>query len=406
MIPMSYKTHTFLATWLLLAAIFFSDAALAPSCAQGVPPTRPAAVPATPAPVAAPAHIASAPATPAPARATPAVATPARAAPAPATSSAVPALLAPIKFNKTDYADLAVFGKKQGFTASWTKTPDTLQLTLKKPGMKLDFTSEHIDFFANGLRVFAGAAIRAYQNSLWMSRVDIDNLLAPIAAPDPARRPVPGLRVIAIDPGHGGDDNGTTNPRLKINEKTCTLDTANRLKTLLEQRGYKVVMTRTLDKYVGLAERPAIATQARADLLVSIHYNAVENPGDAQRIAGVEVYRFTPRNQPPIRRAQPTPADKMANPADASAYWNALAAFQMHRALLAALKVPDRGLRHDKFAVLRLSPIPAILVEPGFLTNDTEARKIMTPAYRQKIAEAIAAGIQAYAAALDTPPKP
>ena len=356
------------ATLLIIAALAVT--ALAP--AQGVSPTRPtpAAKPAT-SPAAAQTIAASSP------------------APAP-------------KFNKNAYLDLVTYGKTLGFTASWTKTPDTTQLTLKKPGMKLDFTNDHIEFFANSQRIFAGTPIHAYQNTLWISRIDADNLLTPIAAPASIKRPIPNLRVIAIDAGHGGIDKGTANPRLKVDEKTYTLDTANRLKILLEQKGYKVVLTRTQDKQVELGDRPAIAAKFGADLLVSIHYNAIQNYDEAQRITGVEVYRFTPRNQPPLKRANPSNEDRLANPADASNYWSALVAFQVHRALLASLRVPDRGLKHDKLAVLRLATMPAILVEPGFLTNDPEARKIMTPAYRQKIAEALAAGIQAYADALAT----
>jgi len=389
------------ATLLLIAALSLIAAPLA--SAQGVAPTRPA-------PAATTSSTNSPATTPRAAPATrPPATTPAR-SPAPAPAPAPAAAPAAPKFNKSAYIDLVAYGKTLGFTASWTKTPDATQLTLKKPGMKLDFTNDHIEFFANAQRIFAGTPIRAYQNTLWISRVDADALLAPIAAPatltapaaPAAARPIPNLRVIAIDAGHGGNDKGTANPRLKVDEKTFTLDTANRLKILLEQKGYKVILTRPQDKLVELGDRPAIAAKFGADLLVSIHYNAIENYNEAQTISGVEVYRFTPRNQPPLKRANPSNDDRKANPSDANACWNTLAAFQMHRALLAALRVPDRGLKHEKYAVLRLATMPAILVEPGFLTNDAEAKKIMTPAYRQKIAEAMAAGIQAYADTLAT----
>ena len=362
------KTATLLPQTLAIG-IFLLLADAPPASAQGVAPTRPAAATNTTA------------TTPAPAT---------------APKSSKPATAA--KFIKSNSIDLVTYAKNLGFTATWTKTPDTTQLTLKKPGMKLDFTSEHIDFYANGQRIFAGAPIHAYQNSLWISRIDADNLLTPIAAPAAIKSPIPALRVIAIDAGHGGKDKGTTNPRLKVDEKTFTLDTANRLKTLLEQKGYKVILTRLQDKQVDLGDRPDIAAKFKADLLVSIHYNAIENYSEAQTVTGVEVIRFTPRNQPPLfKRANPGNEDRLPNPADANGNWSALAAFQVHRALLSNLKISDRGLKHDKLAVLRLATMPAILVEPGFLTNDAEAKKIATAAYRQEIAKAIAAGIQAYA---------
>ncbi len=77
-------------------------------------------------------------------------------------------------------------------------------------------------------------------------------------------------------------------------------------------------------------------------------------------------------------------------------------AYTIQRRLLQELKLDDRGFKHDRLAVLRLVTCPAVLIEGGFLSNTTEARRIATPAYRQQLAEAIANGLTAYANQLES----
>lgn len=297
-----------------------------------------------------------------------------------------------VKLDGIEYIDLVRLAKSLGLSPTWLKAAE--RLYLKKSGMQIEVNGDSKELSVNGVRVFAGSAIRSYKRSLWISRRDADALFTPLVEQGKGRKSVPLLKTIVIDPGHGGNDAGTVNARLKLYEKTFTLDTAVRLKKLLEQQGYKVVMTRTTDKFVELGDRPEIAAKVKADLFVSVHFNSAEN------VTGIETYRFTPRYQQPLRRDKARPEDAMENPGDANTYWSSIAAFKMQQALLGDLKASDRGFKHDKLAVLRLAPCPAILVEPGFLSSDAEARKIATPAYRQKIAEAISDGIKDYAVTL------
>jgi N-acetylmuramoyl-L-alanine amidase len=81
-------------------------------------------------------------------------------------------------------------------------------------------------------------------------------------------------------------------------------------------------------------------------------------------------------------------------------HWNTAASYAMHRELIENLKVSDRGLKRARWKVLVLAPCPATYVEAGYLSNDGEARKVATPAYRQKLAEGISSGVKAYAATL------
>jgi N-acetylmuramoyl-L-alanine amidase len=82
-------------------------------------------------------------------------------------------------------------------------------------------------------------------------------------------------------------------------------------------------------------------------------------------------------------------------------HWSMVLAQPLHRALLADLKASDRGKKLMHLKALRPLRCPGVLVECGFLTSDVEVRKIATPAYRQKIAEALLAGIRDYAATLE-----
>ncbi|HTO04083.1 MAG TPA: N-acetylmuramoyl-L-alanine amidase, partial [Opitutus sp.] len=208
-------------------------------------------------------------------------------------------------------------------------------------------------------------------------------------------------KVIAIDAGHGGIDHGTENRRLQFKEKTFTLDVATRLKTLLEQQDYTVVLTRTKDVTLDKPMRVVLANRAGADLFVSIHFNSLANDRVTR---GTEVFTFAPQHQRSTNSWSPFEADdtewEMA-PGNEFDAWNSLLAHSIHRELLSGLKTFDRGKKIAHLGVLRGLKCPGVLVESGFLSNDEEAARIATPAYRQEIAVALAAGINAYADQID-----
>jgi N-acetylmuramoyl-L-alanine amidase len=318
------------------------------------------------------------------------------------TTSAVAAsresLWSTVSIGKIDYVDASAFATRLGLNFSWLEEGKRFQL--KSAVGRLDFTVDSRESTINAQRVFLGDAVRQYKGRPHFSRIDVERLLTPIAQPGWSGTRVPALHTIVIDPGHGGEDIGTFNDHVKVVEKQATLDTALRLKQLLEADGYRVALTRTDDRKLELLERPLFALQEKADLFLSIHYNAVEKEAQQQSVSGVEVYVMTPQYQLSADLERDNQVD-VFNPGNAYDHWNAVLGYAMHRELLRDLKVPDRGLKRGRRAVLRLAPCPAVLVESGYLTQDAEARKIATPAYRQKIAEAIADGVRAYAAILD-----
>jgi N-acetylmuramoyl-L-alanine amidase len=303
-----------------------------------------------------------------------------------------------VKIDGVEYVEISDLVKRFGWQSRWVKLNERVQL--KNSTTKLEISADSREIAVNGLRVLMGSSARWSKKKLCIARIDADKLVIPILRPGYEQTSVPDLKVIAIDPGHGGVDFGMLNEHLKLNEKGFALDTSLRLKKLLEAQGYRVVMTRTDDRKVELSDRPALAAKAGADLFLSIHYNA-EGPAKVQNVTGTEVYRFTPRYQIPVNRAESEEDDDVESAADKWGHWSSVLGFTMQQTLLGKLGSVDRGFKHRKLAVLRHATCPAILIEAGFLSNDAEAKKIATPAYRQQIAEAMAAGVEAYGALLE-----
>ena len=306
--------------------------------------------------------------------------------------------------------DAVALGRSFGLRASWTE-PDK-RVVLQNATTCVEFEVNQRDVVFDGRHVFMGNPTVCRRHSAWISWIDAEKLLVPLLRLG-IDRPPP-VHTIVIDPGHGIPDNGAENKSLGLKERVLTLDTAFRLKKILEARGYKVVLTRRTDQAISpekkpdLRRRDQIAVEVAADLFISIHFNSAgqyvagENIG---AVHGVETYRFTPRHQIPLGRAVHKPEDDDINPGNKNDALNTLLGYCIQRSVLGEQASFDRGLRHNNLAVLRLAPCPAVLVEGGYLTNDTEARKLATPAYRQQLAEAIADGVRAYAN-LGSPPAP
>ena len=217
-----------------------------------------------------------------------------------------------------------------------------------------------------------------------------------------------GISRIVIDPGHGGHDPGAQTRGL--NEADLVLDVALRLQQLLlKASGFEVVLTRDTDVFIPLEERTAIANRAGADLFLSIHANASRNA----KARGVETYFLnfasnpdaeavaarensasgqTMHNLPDIVKAI-----TLNNKLDESRDFATLVQRAMIDKLSASNKrIRDLGVRQAPFVVLIGAGMPSILAEISFLTHQQEGKLLKTPAYRQKIAEALFAGVQEY----------
>lgn len=301
-----------------------------------------------------------------------------------------------VRIGGVEYTPITEWAPQFGLRTEWNPVEKSVVLANQSVRLAMEADSRQCELL--GVRLFLGEAVRVHKGAPHLSRIDAERLLAPILRPGIGQARIPRLRTIVIDAGHGGRDTGKVNERLRAQEKDYTLDTAYRAKKLLERDGYRVVLTRSDDRFVELPERAAIAERVDADLFISIHFNSVEN--GAARVTGIETYTMTPQHQLSSDRA-PDQFVTVPNPGNIQDPWNSLLGFQMHRQVLRELKASDRGMKRGRLAVLRLAACPAVLVEGGYLSHEAEARRIMTPQYRQTLAEGIAGGVRSYAIALE-----
>jgi N-acetylmuramoyl-L-alanine amidase len=240
----------------------------------------------------------------------------------------------------------------------------------------------------NGCRFHLGFAPTATNGVPYIHTLDAEKNLGPLLQ---VNRPIPrGRGIVVLDPGHGGPEVGTKSTLGSQFEKQFTLDWAQRLKPLLEARGWRVVLTRTTDKGVELPERVLIAEQHQADLFISLHLNSA-----GAGASGLETYCLTPAGMPSTLTRNYSDPVNIALPGNAQDYENMHLAMRVHRSLLQTAGMPDRGVQRARFmAVLKTQRRPAILIEGGYLSDRNEARLLASGDYRQKLALAVAKALE------------
>lgn len=298
---------------------------------------------------------------------------------------------AKLTVNGVSYYSLKELASKLKLNLSWN--PQREEGLLTGPNTQLSFLNKKRYVFINDVQVWLGLPLLMNGNELYVSEDDFSKAIAPIIVPYNYSMP-PKLFHIVIDPGHGGNDQGTSSKQFNIHEKDLVLDVSHRLMKELQQNGYKVTLTRTKDQYVALKDRPDFANNVKADLFVSIHFNSVENGKNT--VQGIETYILTLENHPSTSSHLSSSLDNVNWPGNKNDPWNALLGYCIQSNLTNNLQTVDRGLRRSRFAVLKTLNCPGVLVESGFLSHPEESQKINSPTYRQKIAQSIAAGIFAY----------
>lgn len=186
-----------------------------------------------------------------------------------------------------------------------------------------------------------------------------------------------GVTKIVLDAGHGLPDSGAVNKNFGWRESNIALAITQELSRQLKGAGYDVKNTRNThtdtpapdNKSRDLSQRAAIANAFGADIFISIHLNGAINP----EASGFECWRQTGK------------ASKLADAVYASVKTNMSDSFKM------------RGVKTGNFAVLRGTHMPSVLIECGFITNDTEAYLLNTPSFQKRLSEAIKYGVEAYA---------
>lgn len=181
-------------------------------------------------------------------------------------------------------------------------------------------------------------------------------------------------KLIVLDAGHGGTDSGAVGylNGKEILEKNLTLEITYKVKERLEERGYRVSMTRTGDTLPSLTERPEQANAENAAVFVSIHINSVDNVPTAN---GTEIYYAESNNG----YAYGVNSQTLAN--------------NILTRMLYYMNSTNRGVKTAEHAVTKRCNMPATLVEIGFITNPTEIYNMTTEEYQYKAAQGIAEGI-------------
>jgi N-acetylmuramoyl-L-alanine amidase len=213
-----------------------------------------------------------------------------------------------------------------------------------------------------------------------------------------------GLRIVAIDPGHGGDDNGAHGAGGAV-EKDLTLQVARRLKAAIESRiGLRVLLTREGDEAVPIDRRTALANNNKADLLISLHANASLRPSSrgAQVLSlGLDDYKDRARGLP-VSLPVPVVGGGMrlidAMPWDLAQIPHASQSGALSRIIVQHLTEHHVALyaRSNDQAPLRVlvgANMPAVLVEMGFLSNAEDERALTSGDVAGAIVEALIASI-------------
>jgi len=217
------------------------------------------------------------------------------------------------------------------------------------------------------------------------------------------------VRRIVIDPGHGGNQPGAISST-GLAEKDVTLDIALRLRRLMKQSSFEVLLTRETDQTVTLADRVAFANSRKADLFVSIHINSLQ----PRSIRPLETYYVGASNDPQV--LQLASLENRQSGYSLSEYRQLLEKVYLDvrrnesRALATTVeaelyrslkplnpKLDDRGVKMAPFAVLVGTQMPAVLAEVSSVSNDEDDKLLRDDQYKEKIAVSLFEGICRYA---------
>src|SRR5881397_1264395 len=293
-----------------------------------------------------------------------------------------------IKVSGHDYLSVDNISRFYGLPAGIAASGEKIRFeTVKNP---LEFVSGSREAMINGARSWLCFPLLEQDGKFLVSRTDVAKTIEPLVRPH--RVPNVGkVQTVVLDPGHGGYDRGQVS-RYGY-EKDFALDVARKLRPLLQAKGLRVIITREGDYFVPLEVRAQIANAARNSIFVSIHFNATDRDPNA---TGFEIFSFTPRGAPSTSDDWVTPtALSMQAGSEVDAQSMALSACIYH-SLLGHIPEFERGIKRARFAVLRLTRVPAVLVEGGFLTERGESQLIATKDWRAKLAQAISIGIENY----------
>src|SRR5438876_2947349 len=295
-----------------------------------------------------------------------------------------------IRVSGQDYLSVENISRFYGLPAGVVGAGEKIRFeTIKNP---LEFVSGSRETMINGARSWLCFPLIEQGGKYLVSRTDVAKTIEPLVRPHRVAN-VGKVETIVLDPGHGGYDKGQVS-RYGY-EKDFVLDAARKLRPLLQAKGLRVIMTREGDYFVPLEVRAQIANAARNSIFVSIHFNGTNDNPNA---TGFEIFSFTPRGAPSTSDSAVASSSFSMQPgSEVDAQSMALSACIYH-SVLGHIPEYDRGIKRARFAVLRLTKVPAVLIEGGFLTERGECKLIANKDWRGKLAGAIGMGIENYRA--------
>ena len=295
-----------------------------------------------------------------------------------------------IKINGHDYLSVDNISKFYGLPAE--VVPSGAKVQTDTADHPLEFVSGSREAIINGARSWLCFPVIEQDGKSLVSRTDVAKTIEPLIRPH--RVPNVGkIQTVVLDAGHGGHDKGQVS-RYGA-EKDFALDVARKLRPILQAKGLRVIMTREGDYFVPLEVRAQIANSAHNAIFVSIHFNATNDDPNA---TGFEIFSFTPRGAPSTSDGAVTASSVNTQPGSSVDAQSLALSACIYHSVLGQLREYDRGIKRARFAVLRLTKVPAVLIEGGFLTDGGESKLISNKDWRAKLAGAIGIGIENYQA--------
>src|SRR5438094_1890756 len=295
-----------------------------------------------------------------------------------------------IKVSGQDYLSVENISRFYGLPAGVVGAGEKIRFeTIKNP---LEFVSGSRETMINGARSWLCFPLIEQGGKYLVSRTDVAKTIEPLVRPHRVAN-VGKVETIILDQGHGGYDKGQVS-RYGY-EKDFVLDAARKLRPLLQAKGLRVMMTREGDYFVPLEVRAQVANAARNSIFVSIHFNGTNDDPNA---TGFEIFSFTPRGAPSTSDSAVSSSSLNMQPGSTVDGQSMALSACIYHSLVGHIPEYDRGIKRARFAVLRLTKVPAVLIEGGFLTEKGECKLIAQKDWRARLAHAIGVGIESYRA--------
>ena len=266
------------------------------------------------------------------------------------------------------------------------------EVTLQSKWSVIEFTKGSRIIEINGTKVYLGYPVVEHKKALYLPELDWQFTISPILIPPKISPRQQSIRTIVIDPGHGGKDPGAQNLKENQNEKDFTLKVAKVLEKKLKKQGFKVYLTRKNDSFIELKDRPIFARKRKADLFISVHFNASNN----ESANGIESFAYTLLNQPSSSRTKADASDKLFRRANRNDSLNILLAYYMQQNLITDTDETDRGVKRARFTVLEELHCPGVLLELGFVRNPKTSNNLKSQAYLDALADSIVKSVLQY----------